>query len=67
MLLAFCLTSCSNVQDEDDPNSVEVYYLKSDEDGMVCEDYHVLSDMSDTKAVIEDTKLCHYKTERVIT
>ena len=54
MLVAFCLTSCSNVQEEDDPNRVEVYYLKSDENGMVCENYHVCSDMSDTKAVIEE-------------
>ncbi|WP_035773493.1 GerMN domain-containing protein [Butyrivibrio sp. VCD2006] len=54
MLLAFCLTSCANTDKEEDPNSVQVYYLKSDEAGMVCEDYHVLSDMSNTKAVIEE-------------
>ncbi|WP_196805757.1 GerMN domain-containing protein [Butyrivibrio sp. WCD2001] len=54
MLVVLCMTSCANQAKEDDPNRVQVYYLKSDENGMVCEDYHVLSDMTNTKAVIEE-------------
>lgn len=55
MLLSACLiSSCSKPGLVDDEKRIQVYYLNSEETGIIFQNYEVKADLSDTDAVIEE-------------
>ncbi len=54
-LLVFgCMSGCGNEDASDGKNNVKVYYLNSDETGIIFQEYVVAADMNDTEKVIDE-------------
>ncbi len=54
LIMAFNLTSCKGSSEEKDKNMVKVYYVNSEESGIIFHEYVVKASIDDTDAVIDE-------------
>ncbi|WP_029320598.1 GerMN domain-containing protein [Butyrivibrio sp. AE3004] len=54
MLVFGCMAGCTSKDEADEANNIKVYYLNSEETGIIFQNYSVTSDLENTSQVIDE-------------